>query len=155
MTAQRMLEIMKENPQMYLVTDVKDDKNLTEIISQLAELCGWDESVLDRFIIQLYTGREKTAIQKIYPFEDSQFVFTTYKWGIWEHEAAQICNEENVSVIAVPGGQMSDEDAALMRDLGFTVYEFTINRVDKAQNELQRGIAGFYTDYLSPQDLAG
>lgn len=155
LTAEELVEIMRENPQMYLVTDFKDlPGSLSDGVAELVRLCRENPDLLGRMVIQLYTGREKTLVQAVYPFLDEQFVFTTYEWGVWQHEVAQICNEENVSVIAVPYGEMSDEDAALTRDLGFTVYEFTVNRADAAKRSLDRGIAGFYTDDLWPEDLA-
>lgn len=154
LTAEQLLKIMAENPQMYLVTDIKHQGYpLAPVIEELAELCSWDESVLSRMIIQLYTGREKQDILKVYPFRDDQFVFTTYEWGVWQHEVAQICNEEGIFVIAVPHGEMNDADAALMKELGFTVYEFTVNRPDEAQVSLARGISGFYTDDLIAEDV--
>lgn len=137
---------------MYLITDIKDT-DLCTAISDLVALAEEDPAILDRFIIQLYTGREKTSVQEIYPFKDSQFLFTTYNWGDWQLEVAQICNEENIAVITVPYGKMPDEDAALMRELGFTVYEYTVDRADKANFPLTRGISSFYTDTLSPDDL--
>ena len=156
LTGERLMQIMAENPHMYLVTDIKTETDsIAPIIGELVELCGRDESVLSRLIIQLYTGREKPEILEVYPFDDDQFIFTTYKWGVWQHEVAQICNEENISVMAVPHGEMSDADAALMKELGFTVYEFTVNRADAAQAALNRGISGFYTDDLVPEDLVG
>lgn len=155
LTAKKLMEIMQENPQMYLVTDFKDlPGELKDGVAELVELSQGDPDVLSRMVIQLYTGREKTSVQEVYPFQDQQFVFTTYEWGAWQHEVAQICNQENVSVIAVPFGEMSNEDAALMKELGFTVYEFTVNRVEEAKRSLNRGIASFYTDDLSPEDLA-
>ena len=155
LTAEKLIDIMRENPQMYLVTDIKNNGNILPVISDLVEMAEKDPFVLDRFIIQLYTGREKTSIREIYPFTDEQFIFTTYEWGVFQLEVAQICNEENIFVITVPYGEMSDEDAVLLRDLGFTVYEHTVNRADYARQSLERGIAGFYTDTLSPEDLAG
>lgn len=152
LTAEHLIRIMRENPEMRLITDVKG-ADLCDVITDLVALAEEDASILDRFIIQLYTGREKPSVQEIYPFDDAQFLFTTYKWGDWQLEAARICNEENVAVIAVPYGEMSDADAALTRELGFTVYEYTVNRADEANRSLERGISGFYTDALSPEDL--
>ena len=40
-----------------------------------------------------------------------------------------------------------------MKELGFTVYEHTINRADEAALALERGISGIYTDNLTPADL--
>ena len=152
LTAEHLIEIMRQNTEMYLITDIKDT-DLCTAISDLVALAEEDPAILDRFIIQLYTSRKKTSVQEIYPFKDSQFLFTTYNWGDWQLEVAKICNEENIAVITVPYGKMPDEDAALMRDLGFTVYEYTVDRADKANFSLTRGISGFYTDTLSPDDL--
>lgn len=152
LTAEHLMDIMRQHPEMYLVTDIKD-VDICIAISDLVALAEEDPAILDRLIIQLYTGREKSAIREIYPFDDDQFLFTIYNWGNWQLEVAQICNQENISVITLPYGEMSDENAALMRELGFTVYEHTVNRADEANLSLARGISGFYTDMLSPEDL--
>lgn len=153
LTAGDLLDIMRENPQMHLVTDIKDFHEIETVITDLVNLADSDPTILDRFVIQLYTGREKTAIQEIYPFADSQFVFTLYEWGVWDYEAAQICNEEGISVLTVTEGQIPDEDVTMLRQLGFTVYEHTINRADMAQKAIDRGVSNIYTDTLEPSDL--
>lgn len=153
LTAEDLIQIMRENPQMYLITDIKNEEGILPVVEELVAMAQEDPQILDRFIIQLYTGREKQDVLKIYPFTDEQFLFTTYNWGVWQLEVAQICNEENIAVLTVPYGEMSDEDAALMKELGFTVYEHTVNRADQAKLSLERGIAGFFTDTLSPEDL--
>ena len=48
---------------MYLITDIKDT-DLCTAISDLVALAEEDPAILDRFIIQLYTGREKTPFRK-------------------------------------------------------------------------------------------
>ena len=153
MTAADLLRIMQENPQMYVVTDTKLKEPLASVIGDLVTLSEGDPDILSRLIIQLYTGREKSEIQEIYPFADEQFIFTIYGWGPWCLYVAQICNEENIGVITLPAGQMPGKDAALMKELGFTVYEHTVNRLDAAAEYLKLGISGFYTDCLTPGDL--
>lgn len=152
-TAEDLLNIMRNNPQMHLVTDIKNFHDIVTVVTDLVELADRDPALLDRFIIQLYTGREKSAIQEIYPFQNEQFVFTLYEWGVWQHEAAQICNEEGISVLTVTHGQIPDEDITMLRELGFTVYEHTINRADEGQRAIDRGVSGLYTDLLEPSDL--
>lgn len=151
-TAADLIQIMRDTPEMYLVTDIKN-KDICPPIAELVALAEEDPTILDRFIIQLYTGREKNSVKEIYPFKDEQFLFTLYEWGVWQHEAAQICNEENISVITAMADQIPDADVAMLRDLGFTVYEHTVNRADIANLSLARGVSGFYTDTLSPEDL--
>ena len=155
LTAEDLVEIMKENPQMHLVIDMKPSTKLFSAVEELALLAEKDTSVLDRLIIQLYEGWEKEPILELYPFADEQFIFTTYKWEKWDMEIARICNENNVYVITAPYGDIPDEDAAMLRDLGFVLYEHTVNRLDQAEYALNRGISGFYTDFLMPEDLAG
>lgn len=152
LTAADLVELLRQTPQMHLVTDIRSD-DICGPISELVALAGGDPAVLDRVIIQLYTGREKASIREIYPFADSQFLFTLYEWGTWSHEAAQICNEENIAVITAQEGTIPDDDVAMLRELGFTVYEHTINRVDTARHALDRGISGIYTDTLLPSDF--
>ncbi len=152
MTAADLIQIMREHPQMYLVTDIKNE-DICPPLAELVALADEDPAILDRFIVQLYTGREKNAVKEIYPFKDEQFLFTLYEWGVWEYEAAQICNEENIAVLTVMADVIPDEDVAMLRELGFTVYEHTVNRADAAKRGLERGISGFYTDTLFPSDL--
>lgn len=154
LTAEDLIGYMREHPQMHLITDVKSHDRLQEMITELVQIAGEDPDILNRFIIQLYTGREKPEIQAIYPFDDSQFLFTLYEWGAFQHEVIAICNEENINVITVESIYIASEDVALMRDLGFTVYTHTVNRVDLAKRDLERGVSGFYTDVLQPSDLA-
>lgn len=154
LTAQGLLEIMQEYPDMRIVTDLKSSEDLCAAISTLVDLADRRSDILERFIIQLYTGREKSEIQSIYPFADEQFLLTTYQWGTWNLYAAKVCNEENISVITAPYGNIPDEDVALLRQLGFTLYEHTVNRVDEAQQSISRGISGFYSDNLSKEDFS-
>lgn len=153
LSATDLINIMRSNPKMHVVIDIKEPENICTFLSDLVSLAEEDSFVLDRFIIQLYTGREKSSIQAIYPFHDSQFLFTIYTWGLWDLEVAKICNEENVSVITLPQGYMPAEDAALLNELGFTIYEHTVNRIDIVHHSLAKGISSFYTDSLSPKDL--
>lgn len=108
---------------------------------------------MSRVIIQLYTGLEKADIQKVYPFRDEQFIFTNYKLGGWTWNIAQICSRERIPVITVSNGQMPEEDLAALKKLGFAVFEYTVNRVDVAQESLNRGVSGFYTDSLMLEDV--
>lgn len=153
LTAEDLLNIMSDNPQMFIVIDVKEPGTICNVITDLVALANRDSAILDRFIIQLYTGKEKASIQEIYPFEDQQFLFTLYAIGYWQMELAALCNEENISVITLPQGWMPAEDAALLNTLGFTIYEHTVNRIDIAHHSLEKGISSFYTDVLSPSDL--
>ena len=153
LTAEQLLEIMAENPQMYLVTDMKEEAAVSSVISELVELCGRNAEVLSRVIVQLYTGLEKADIQKVYPFRDEQFIFTDYKLGEWTWDIPRMCSRERIPVMTTPKGQVPEEDLARLKELGFAVYEFTVNRVDVAQESLSRGVSGFYTDSLVSEDV--
>lgn len=154
-TAEDLLRIMAEHSQMYLVVDVKEPGTITRVITDLVTLADSDPAILDRFIIQLYTGEEKASLLEIYPFADEQFLLTLYAIGYWQMEFAALCNRQNISVITLPQGWMPQEDVTLLRELGFTIYEHTVNRVDIARQSLEKGISGFYTDTIFPEELWG
>ena len=120
-----------------------------------AALCAGDETILSRFIIQLYDFESKAAIVEAYPFPDDQFLFTAYKFGT-ENPAQimKLCYQENVPVITVEYGKWNAETIQKFAEKGFVIFEHTVNRPDEAREALARGIRGLYTDFLSPADLA-
>lgn len=157
LTAEMLIEIMAENPDMYLITDTKEvpDRSLKYVIGKLLDLCEGDQSLLDRIVVQIYYGEEKREIQESYPLKDSQFVITTYlHWKDFSPELALMCSTERIGVIATPTSRGVDaESMAMMKEKGYRFYVYTVNRIDEAQGEKARGVDGLYSDFLRPEDL--
>lgn len=153
MTASDLISYMEDYPDLHIIIDTKETDHLS-VIEDLIQLSAYDTSITDRFIIQLYDAGVKAEIMQLYPFSDSNFLFTAYKLGSrFPNKIMNICYEENISVITVPYGDWGQETLDLFLSKNIIVYENTVNRPDLANEELQRGVHGLYTDFLSPEDI--
>lgn len=153
-TAAELIGYMKAYPDLSIIIDTKED-GAVQVVRDLVGLCGNDDSLLGRFIIQLYDFESKAAIVSAYPFADGQFLFTAYKYGTGKPaEILKNCHAQNIRVITVPQGSWTAETIAHFTEKGFVLYEHTVNRPDEARESLARGIRGLYTDFLSHADLA-
>ena len=153
MTAEDLIGYMAEYKDLYIIIDTKEE-NYTAVIEDLVRLSSFDTAITDRFVIQLYEDGAKAKMQEIYPFEDDNFLFTTYKYGTeFENKLMNICYEENIAVIVIPYGMWSEETIAKFREKDFIIYEHTVNRPNQANASLEKGISSFYTDYLVEADL--
>lgn len=153
LTAKQLIEYMVQYPDLYIVIDTKNE-NCIEVVQSLIELTSFDRNVTNRFIIQLYDQGVKEQILQIYPFEEENFLFSVYKYGPENtNQIMRICYEENIAVITVPYGAWDQESVAMFREKGFIIYEHTVNRLDYAKFSIEKGVNGFYTDYLTEEDL--
>lgn len=153
MTASDLITYMEKYPDLYVIVDTKESDHLG-VIKDLIQLSAYDTSITDRFIIQLYEAGEKAEIIQLYPFSDNNFLFTAYKLGSrFPNKIMNICYEENISVVTVPYGDWDQETLDLFLSKNITIFENTVNRPDLANEELQRGVHGLYTDFLSQEDL--
>lgn len=153
MTAQTLISYMKENKNMHLVIDTKED-DCVGVVRELLRLCDGAEDVADRFVIQLYDRGYKAQMQALYPFEDDNFLFTGYKLGAERYaEIMEICYEEQIPVVTVQDDEWDAQTIGYFRDKGFLVFEHTINRMDYVEYATGKGVYGFYTDFLSESDL--
>lgn len=153
MTANDVVKYMENHPELYVVIDTKEDDH-PEVIRNLTELSSYDTSITDRFIIQLYKPGIKEQILEIYPFKDENFLFTAYKFGArFPNKIMKICYDENIPVVTVPYGSWDEQAKELFTSKNFIIYEHTVNRPDYASKSLQMGVHGFYTDFLTEEDL--
>lgn len=155
LTAEDFLQIMAQNEDLYLIADFKGTMEhlLPEMAEELIRLCGQDESLLKRVIIELHTETDKEKVLAMYPFADEQFIFSPYAIGGWSPEIASLCSRQNITVIATGRNEIPENQLTELRELGYEVYEFTVNRLDEARARMEQGICGFYTDHLTPEDL--
>ena len=153
LTAEDLIGYMAEYEDLYIIIDTKEE-NYVAVIEDLVKLSAFDTSITERFVIQLYEEQVKGKLQQIYPFEDDNFLFTTYKYGTeFENKIMNICYEENIAVIVIPYDMWEKETIDKFREKDFIIYEHTVNRPNQAKVSLEKGISSFYTDYLTESDL--
>ena len=146
MIFQDVVQIMKDNPDIYISVDTKHIK-LEEIVQEIVNNCK-DKSVLNRFIIQCYFPGDKTKISKIYNFPKENYLYTPYKYIEDPYKVLQICYNENINVVTVKNGIWSQEILELFKNKNIYVYVYSVNRPDKVQEAFENGVHGIYTDFL-------
>lgn len=153
MTAAMLIGYMEQYEDMYLVIDTKELDGVS-VVRDLIELCGGNADIAERFVIQLYDKGIKAQMQAIYPFGDDNFLFTAYKFGPSRFaEIMEICYEEQIPVVTVADGKWEESTIRYFRDKGFLVFTHTVNRLDYVEDSVAQGVYGFYTDFLSEEDV--
>lgn len=161
MTFDDLLLFLEQNPDVYVVTDTKYDNNVDReeklklLFSTLAShISAYNESLFERFIIQIYFESDYYLINDIHEFDN--YLYTTYKVGIHNiDDAAKFCLEKNIPVIAVPVHEVCQitEWISEINNSGIKIFTYTVNKLDTANELFSEGIYGVYTDYLTRDDL--
>lgn len=152
LTAEDIIQYMEENPDLHIVIDTKGDN--VAVVAELVRLADNQYDVINRFIIQLYYDGQKQKMNEIYPFPDENFLFTLYKFNPGRYEEImKICYDEDIRVITVGIKAWSQEVVDEFLKKGFIVFEHTPNRMDWAQESMDKGIQGIYTDFLTTEDM--
>ena len=159
LTGRGLLEIWSEHPKLWFITDVKQEENtsLTEVLNGLTDLAkemGCEE-LLDHLIVQLYSVEDYAKVEAIYPIK--HWLFTTYQLPDTpgaEIEAAAFSQENGFGAFTSPAWCMSsDYFIDLAKDHNLNLFVHVVDTPEAAKKSMERGIYGFYTDFLSPKDL--
>lgn len=155
MTLDTLLDQMIVNQDMYVVTDTKiADENTDGPFGIIYETVSKkDPTLMERIIPQVYNHEMYDTIMKIYPFKS--VIFTTYWSGAPKEYFIDFAREhENIHVIthAYWDERFGDNDRLQIHEDGKLVYLHTINDYSQMAEWAKKGIDGFYTDYLVPED---
>lgn len=85
---EHLFQILKEYPDVYIVTDTKysDETNVKKQFSAFVQTADkFDRSLLDRFIIQIYNPEMLDYIMSIYPWKS--VIYTLYQAPSWTPES--------------------------------------------------------------------
>ena len=146
-----LCKIMIEYPDIYIVTDTKDTNSsaINEIFQYMVEHAKtWDESILDRVIVQIYNEQMYYQVMNIYSFQS--IIYTLYQTVSPNEEILDFVEKTGIKVVAGFESRMSEDFTKQLNNLGIYVYVYTVNDIDIVNKFLQTGVYGFYTDSLEP-----
>ena len=152
-----IVDFMSKHDDVYIITDTKstDEKTVLKQFVKLKEVVDRkkDPELYERIIVQIYNYDMKKTIDKVFKFDN--YIFTLYQLGDADYnKVAKYCRENGIAVVTVPMEKISKEKSALLHKNGITVCTHTVNRIKSIESlNLYHGIEGFYTDYVSPEDL--
>ena len=152
-TARDIISYMQEYPELHIIVDTKEE-DLAAVIGELLKLCDFQPDIAERFVIQLYDRGQKAKILELYPFRNENFLFTCYKFDpLRVDEILEICSAEQISVVTVPYGSWEQETVDRFLQQQIILFEHTVNDPEMAALSLEKGICGFYTDFLQKSEL--
>jgi len=153
--AAQLFKLMKDHPDVYLVTDTKGttEKEIKEAFSLLVQEveAAKDSTLYDRIIVQIYNEDMLDTVKAIYPFDD--FIFTVYQLENVDYDSVgAFCEENNIPVVTVPSEYYTKEVGEILHSYGLKIYIHTLNRAPDIKWYCKIGADGIYSDYVKQSE---
>lgn len=152
-----LLELMKEYPDVYIVTDSKDTQEKAvraqfRAMSAAVERAG-DPGLWDRIVVQIYQKDMLDWVKEEVPV--TNWIFTLYQIPRPDYGAiGAFCRDNGIPVVTLEEDQLSQKTVRSLHDCGCRIYVHTVNRL-RAMSELSWAADGFYSDCVTPSQLEG
>jgi glycerophosphoryl diester phosphodiesterase len=143
MTSDKLAEVMRQNPQVYIITDPKHD-----FMKVYKELAKRYPDLRDRFIIQIYHEEQYNQIWKL-GFHN--IIYTLYRTTDEERKTEELCRfASNHLLVGFTfwDSWLDKKEGFLdaMLGTGVPVYVHTVNETDRIEEDFSRGVSAVYTD---------
>lgn len=150
----KIMDLMVIYPDAYIVTDTKElEPELVtkqfQLIVEAAE--KKDPALLQRIVPQIYSRDMLEVVNKVYAFPE--VIFTLYQTQDSDEVVIDFASQTGVD-ITMPTVRATKSFVRKLKNAGARVYVHTVND-EKEISELSRmGVDGFYTDFVSEDDLS-
>ena len=149
LTGEDVLRLMAKYPDIYIITDTKETEKAKVLMEfyQLVSLAeGIDATVLDRLIPQIYSEEMLQWIMEIYPFRS--VIYTLYQTRWTADTLLCFCHESGIRYVTMPDSRFSVDTLRKLDTMGIRVAVHTVDDRDRADELLDAGVTGIYTDTL-------
>ncbi|MEC0239346.1 phosphatidylinositol-specific phospholipase C/glycerophosphodiester phosphodiesterase family protein [Paenibacillus dokdonensis] len=149
-----IIDLMHEYPDAYFVTDTKstDKDMITAQFSQIVELANEDPYMLERIIPQIYNESMYPVIEKVFPFES--YIYTLYQTTDSNQKVLQfVKNHKKITAVTMPEWRATAGFVGSLKKINKLAFVHTINSPEEMAKYKARGVYGFYTDFVTPEDL--
>ena len=160
MSLEELLKCMDEYDDLYIVIDTKENeydnnKSIYDVYEKIVnETLKYNNELLDRFIIQLYSFEDLKKVNNIYNFKYK--MLSMYKLGDKFNLASVVyyCLYNDIDSLVIPYTHimynlLDEKDINFIRSKGINVYVNTINDKSLYEKLLEMGVTGVYTDFLN------
>ncbi|MEK3696792.1 phosphatidylinositol-specific phospholipase C/glycerophosphodiester phosphodiesterase family protein [Paenibacillus sp. FSL R10-2199] len=150
----KIMDLMVIYPDAYIVTDTKElEPELVtkqfQLIVEAAE--KRDPALLQRIVPQIYSRDMLDVVNRVYAFPE--VIFTLYQTQDSDEVVIDFASQTGVD-ITMPTVRATKSFVRKLKNAGARVYVHTVND-EKEISELSRmGVDGFYTDFVSEDDLS-
>lgn len=148
---------MKENEDVYIYIDGKytDEGSVLLEYQKIVEATDYDEEILGRLLICIYTKEMHDVIYKIYPFPN--MIFASYM--IWDGRADSLkplcewCKKANIGTIDMWDYFYNEEIVKILKRYGINAAVFTVDDITVAQDFFEKGVKLITTNTILPSDI--
>ncbi len=149
-TLESLAAWMREHPRSLVVTDVKPDEQHTNLDALAMIRDTVDDDIQDRILPQIYQPDEYKKARKL---GYKHIIWTLYRYYPNAGADEVIAKLEDIKpfILTVPPEVISPELINYAKERDLPVYTHTVNDCPAAKRLEGEGIAGVYTDTLSPE----
>ncbi|NBI89238.1 hypothetical protein D3Z45_01225 [Lachnospiraceae bacterium] len=157
MTIDDLVDWMKKNPDVYIVTDTKETQPdlVREEFSKIVEACENDYKILSRFIVQIYTNDMLDVVKAVYDFPN--ILYTIYQVAEPTEEffysLADFCVNNDIKVVTIPSGYLWQPFIDILKENDLMIYTHTLNKISELEKAINMNVDGIYTDFLYENDM--
>ena len=108
-----------------------------------------DPEVLDRLIPQIYTEDMLGYVMNVHEFKSIDFTLYQIQWD--KEEIAKFCGRSGVRFLTVSDELIEDDMIDLWKSMGIKIAVHTVDKEDRANELLDKGVDMIYTNYLEPE----
>ncbi|NOU79156.1 glycerophosphodiester phosphodiesterase [Paenibacillus sp. LMG 31459] len=150
----KIMDLMVIYPDAYIVTDTKElePERVTKQFQLIVEAAEKkDPALLQRIVPQIYSRDMLDVVNRVYAFPE--VIFTLYQTQDSDEVVIDFASQTGVD-ITMPTVRATKSFVRKLKNAGARIYVHTVND-EKEISELSRmGVDGFYTDFVSEDDLS-
>ncbi len=147
--------LMKEHPDMYIVTDTKEteDPYISKQFEQMRKIGEEvDPEILDRIIPQIYNEEMFRIIMDIYDWKSIIYTLYNQGMGFSEENTINFAYKEGIRVITTYTSRSQTLFLKELLERNMVIYMHTYNTPEEVEYlKKEKGIRGVYTDFLLPE----
>ncbi|MNC08329.1 cytoplasmic glycerophosphodiester phosphodiesterase [compost metagenome] len=151
----KIMDLMIAYPDAYIVTDTKelDPELVTRQFTLIVEAAKLkDPSLLERIVPQIYSRDMLDVVNKVYAFPE--VIYTLYQSQDSDEQVLAFVKDTGVE-ITMPVTRATKSFVQKLKRAGARVYVHTLNDEQEITKLSRMGVDGFYTDFISEDDLDG
>ncbi|MFX3687936.1 MAG: phosphatidylinositol-specific phospholipase C/glycerophosphodiester phosphodiesterase family protein [Paenibacillus sp.] len=154
MDADGIIDVLAEYPDMYIVTDTKEqkDEDIQQVLRSLVDAAKeHDPSVLNRVVVQIYNEPMLETVKEVYTFPS--IIYTLYATQDTEDQVVDFVQKNEIDAVTMPEYKVNQNFVAKLNSAGAVTYVHTINDTEQVANYEKWGVYGVYSDVLTEQEL--
>ncbi|WP_433747645.1 phosphatidylinositol-specific phospholipase C/glycerophosphodiester phosphodiesterase family protein [Paenibacillus amylolyticus] len=154
MDADGIIDVLAQYPDMYIVTDTKEqkDEDIQQVLRSLVDAAKeHDPSVLDRVVVQIYNEPMLETVKEVYAFPS--IIYTLYATQDTEDQVVDFVQKNDIDAVTMPEYKVNQNFVAKLNSAGSVTYVHTINDTEQVANYEKWGVYGVYSDVLTEQKL--